>query len=130
MVAERARTYCYSVKKPYGRNTTLYSTLLCVITPAKIYGRPKKQREMDWQLVASYFTIKFTFVYSVKYFLVLWGLWVHLESSRKQKSVYTLVGTLRSRDFNGNYYNFINQVISMLERKLDISIPTRPILTL
>ena len=64
---------------------------------------------------------------SVKYFLVLWGHWVHFESSRKQVSLHRK-RTLRSRDLNGEYYNFINQVISMLERKLDISILTRPIL--
>ena len=58
---------------------------------------------------------------SVKYFLVLWGHWIHLESFRKQRSVYTVQRTLRSHDFNSEYYNFINQIISMLERKLDIS---------
>ena len=68
--------------------------------------------------VASYFTVKFTFLfYSVKYFLVLRGHWVHLESFRKQRSVYTVQRTLRSRDFNGEYYNFRNQIISMLERR-------------
>ena len=64
--------------------------------------------------------------YSVKYVLVFLGDWDHLESFGKQRSVNTVQRTLRSRDFNGEYYNFINQVISMLE-KIDISTLTRPI---
>ena len=31
----------------------------------------------------------------------------YLEPSRKRRSVYTVQRTLRSRDFNGEYYNFI-----------------------
>ena len=45
-------------------NTCLFATVLCLI-PENVYGRSskkktttKKKREMDWQLVASYFTVK------------------------------------------------------------------------
>ena len=88
MVTARARTYCYSVKTLHCRNITFYSALLCVMTPANVYGRHKIQRERYWELVASCFYRKVYVFYSVKYFLALWGHWIHLESFRKQRSVY------------------------------------------
>ena len=44
-------------------NTCLFATLLCPF-PENDYGRPYKKREMDWQLVASYFTIKPTDIFA------------------------------------------------------------------
>ena len=42
-------------------NTYLFTAVLCLI-PENVYGarkkKTKKKREMDWQLVASYFTVK------------------------------------------------------------------------
>ena len=35
-----SRIYCYSVKEPYDRNTSFYSTPACVMSPANGYGRP------------------------------------------------------------------------------------------
>ena len=45
---------------------------------------------------------------NLKYFLVFWGHRVYLESFGKQRSVYTVQRMLRLREFNGEYYNFIN----------------------
>ena len=49
-------------------NTCLFATVLCLI-PENVFGRPlkknKKKREMDWQLVASYFTVKSTDIFAV-----------------------------------------------------------------
>ena len=36
--------------------------VLCVI-PENVYGARKKKRAMDWQLVASYFTVKSTDIF-------------------------------------------------------------------
>ena len=43
-------------------NTYLFAAVLCLI-PENVYGRPLKKREMDWQLVASYFTVKSTDIF-------------------------------------------------------------------
>ena len=45
--------------------------------------------------------------YSVKYFLVFLGDWVHIESFGKQRSVYTVQRTLRTHDFKGEQNNNI-----------------------
>ena len=54
-------------------NTCLFAAILCLI-PENVYG----QREMDWQLVANYFTVKSTDIFAVYmasiclgYFIVL-----------------------------------------------------------
>ena len=58
-------------------NTCLFATVLCLIRE-NVYGRPKK-REMDWQLVASYFTVKstdffffFFFFFAVYSIVIFW----------------------------------------------------------
>ena len=46
-------------------NTCLFAKVLCLI-PENVYGRPlkkAKKREMDWRLVANYFTIKSTDIF-------------------------------------------------------------------
>ena len=43
-------------------NTCLFATVLCLI-PEKFTGARKEKREMDWQLVASYFIVKSTDIF-------------------------------------------------------------------
>ena len=47
-------------------NICLFATVLCLI-PENVYGCPlkKNKREMDWQLVASYFIVKHTDIFAV-----------------------------------------------------------------
>ena len=45
-------------------NTCLFATVLCLI-PENVYGRPLKKQEMDWHLVASYFTVTSTDIFAV-----------------------------------------------------------------
>ena len=72
MLADNTRKYLLGFKGYMTKsNTCLFATVLCLI-PENVYGRPpppppkkkkkkkKKKREMDWQLVASYFTVKST----------------------------------------------------------------------
>ena len=40
-----------------------FATVLCLV-PEMFTGAYKKKREMDWQLVASYFTVKSTDIFS------------------------------------------------------------------
>ena len=60
MLTDITRKYLLGLKGYMTKsNACLFATLLCLI-PENVYGACKKKREMDWQLVANYFTVKST----------------------------------------------------------------------
>ena len=69
MLTDNTRKYLLEFKGYMTKNNTcLFATVLCLILE-NVYGRPSKKinknknREMDWQLVASYFTVKSTDIF-------------------------------------------------------------------
>ena len=48
-------------------NICLFATVLCL----KMFTGARKKREMDWQLVASYFTVKATDIFAVYMYVAI-----------------------------------------------------------
>ena len=63
MLTDSTRKYLSRIVGLYDTKKTImsFATVLCLI-PKKFTGACKK-REMDWQLVASYFTVKSTDIF-------------------------------------------------------------------
>ena len=59
MLTDSIRKHLCRIVGLYDKKRMSFATVLCLI-PENVYRRLKKYREMDWQLVASYFTVKST----------------------------------------------------------------------